>query len=70
MIGITVMCNADMEEAIQLTVDPAQRVHEVVAEAFQCESELIQQVLLGEMDVLDGESFEDHGIEVNLHHQR
>ena len=62
-ISITV---SDTEEVKRLTVDPAQRVHEVIAEAFGCQSQQVQRVLFGDMDVLEGESFEDHGIEVTL----
>ena len=49
----------------RLTVDPGQAVHEAIAEAFGCErQEQVKQVLFGDVDVLKGESFEDHGIEV------
>jgi len=64
MISITV--NSDME-AKRLTVDPAQCVHEVIAAAFGCERrQQVQQVLFGDTDMLTGESFEDHGIEVSM----
>ena len=62
MISITVY--SDME-ANRLTVDPAQSVHEAIAEAFGCQSQQqVQRVLFGDTDVLEGESFEDHGVEV------
>ena len=49
----------------RLTVDPGQAVHEAIAEAFGCERpEQVKRVLFGDMDVLKGESFEEHGIEV------
>ena len=64
MISITVY--SDME-AKRLTVDPAQCVHEVIAAAFGCERrQQVQQVLFGDTDMLKGESFEDHGIEVSM----
>ena len=41
-------------------------IHEAIAEAFGCErQEQVQRVLFGDMDVLKGESCEDHGIEVS-----
>jgi hypothetical protein len=62
MISITV--DSDME-AKRLTVDPAQSVHETIAAAFGCQSQQqVQRVLFGDTDVLEGESFEDHGVEV------
>jgi len=62
MISITVY--SDME-AKRLTVDPAQSVHEAIAAAFECQSQQqVQRVLFGDVDVLEGESFEDHGVEV------
>ena len=49
----------------RLTVDPGQAIHEAIAEAFGCErQEQVQRVLFGDIDVLKGESFEEHGIEV------
>jgi len=41
-----------------------QLVHEVIAEAFECHRQTVQRVLFGDTDVLEGESWEDHGIEV------
>ena len=62
MICVTVI-NHDEEK--RLTVDPGQAVHDAIAEAFGCErQEQVQRVLFGDMDVLKGESFEQHGIEV------
>jgi len=35
-----------------------------IAEAFGCEKwQIVQRVMFGDIDVLEGESFEDHGIE-------
>ena len=49
----------------RITVDPGQAVHVAVTEAFGCQRrQQVQRVLFGDMDVLDGERFEDHGIEV------
>ena len=63
MICVTV---TDHDEEKRLTVDPGQAVHDAIAEAFGCErQEQVQRVLFGDMDVLNGESFEDHGIEVS-----
>ena len=62
MICVTV---TDHDEEKRLTVDPGQAVHDAIAEAFGCErQEQVQRVLFGDMDVLEGESFEQHGIEV------
>ena len=63
MISVTV---TDHDEEKRFTVDPGQAIHEAIAEAFGCErQEQVQRVLFGDMDVLKGESFEDHGIEVS-----
>jgi hypothetical protein len=62
---ISVKVRSDGDEAKLLTVDPAQSVHEAIAAAFGCESQQqVQRVLFGDTDVLKGESFEDHGVEV------
>jgi len=62
MIGVTVI-NHDEEK--RLTADPGQAVHNAIAEAFGCErQDQVQRVLFGDMDVLGGESFDEHGIEV------
>ena len=62
MISVSVNSNMD-DEAKRFTVDPAQCVHEAIAEAFGCErQQQVQRVLLGDMDVCEGESFEDHGM--------
>ena len=58
------MCSDNGEEDKRLTVDPAQRVHKAIAAAFGTKRHP-QRVLFGDNDVLEGESFEDHGIEVN-----
>jgi len=56
MISITVRCHT---EGKWLTVDPAQGVHEVIAESFGCQTQKeVQRVLSGDTDVLEGESFE------------
>jgi len=52
------LCRIKRSPSIQ-----AQRVHEVIAEAFGCERQQVKRVLFGDRDVLEGESFEDHGIE-------
>ena len=40
----------------------AARSHSAIAEAFGCQSQLqVQRVLLGDIDVLEGESFVDRG---------
>ena len=64
MIYITVC--SDTDETKRLTVNRAQCVHRAVAVAFGCErQEQVQRVLFGDdTDVFEGESFEDHGIEV------
>ena len=63
MISITVCF--DEEQDKRLAVDPAQPVHAAIAEGFGCERQhQVQRVLFGDTDVLEGESFEDHGIEV------
>ena len=68
MIEVTVQSDSDAG-AKRLTVDPAQSVHEAIAEAFGCKSQQqVQRVLFGDTDVLEGESFEDHGVEVGLPH--
>ena len=68
MIEVTVQSDNDAE-AKRLTVDPAQSVHEAIAEAFGCKSQKsVQRVLFGDIDVLEGESFEDHGVEVSVTH--
>ena len=64
MIEVTVQSDSDAG-AKRLTVDQAQSVHEAIAEAFGCKSQQqVQRVLFGDTDVLEGESFEDHGVEV------
>jgi hypothetical protein len=50
-------CRTLTSEDRRLTVDPAAGC--TMAEAFGCE-----RVLFGDTDVLEGESFEDHGVEV------
>jgi len=66
MISITV---TDHDEEKRLTVDPGQAIHDTIADAFGCERrEQVQRVLFGDMDVLEGESFEKHGIEVGVTH--
>ena len=68
MIEVTVQSDSDAG-AKRLTVDQAQSVHEAIAEAFGCKSQQqVQRVLFGDTDVLEGESFEDHGVEVGLTH--
>ena len=63
---ISVKVRSDGDEAKLLTVDPAQSVHEAIAAAFGCESQQhVQRVLFGDTDVLEGESFEDHGVGVS-----
>jgi DNA polymerase I-like protein with 3'-5' exonuclease and polymerase domains len=65
MIEVTVQSDSDAG-AKQLTVDSAQSVHEAISEAFGCKSQQqVQRVLFGDTDVLKGESFEDHGVEVS-----
>lgn len=65
MIEVTVQSDNDAE-AKRLTVDLARGVHEAIAEAFGCKSQQqVQRVLFGDTDVLEGESFEDHGVEVS-----
>jgi len=59
MIQVTVQSD---EETKRLTVDPPRPVHEAIAEAFGTSAR--QVLLFGDMDVLEGESFDDHGIEV------
>ena len=64
MIEVTVQSDSDAE-AKRLTVDLAQSVHEAIAEVFGCKSQKqVQRVLFGDVDVLEGESFEDHDAEV------
>jgi hypothetical protein len=66
MISVTV---TDHDEKKRLTVDPGQAIHDAIAEAFGCErQEQVQRVLFGDMNVLEGESFEQHGIEVGVAH--
>jgi len=63
LISITVF--SDTDEHKRLTVATGRCVHEVIAEAFGYERQQeVQRVLFGDTDVLEGESFEDHGIEV------
>jgi hypothetical protein len=70
VIEVTVQSDSDAG-AKRLTVDPAQSVHEAIAEAFGCKSQQqVQRVLFGDTDVLEGESFEDHGVEVGVTHSR
>ena len=65
MIEVTVQSDSDAG-AKRLTVDQSQSVHEAIAEAFGCKSQQqVQRVLFGDSDVLKGESFEDHGVEVS-----
>ena len=53
------------DEDKRLTVDLTQCVHVAIAEAFGCEKwQIVQRVMFGDIDVLEGETFEDHGIEV------
>jgi len=62
MINITVYSDAGTK---RLTVDPARPVYEAIAEVFGCDlQQQVQCGLFGDMDVLEGESFEDHGVEV------
>jgi len=63
MIDVTVYAN---NETLRLTVEPVQLVHAAIAEAFGCSDGQVERVLFGEADVLDDQSFEDHGIEVAL----
>jgi len=55
MISITVFSDT---EAKRLTVDPTRPVHEAIAMCSVC--------CFGDTDVLEGESFEDHGVEVGV----
>jgi len=62
---IMVIIFSNMDVTKRIIVDPGQAVHVAVAEAFGCErQDQVQRVLMGDMDVLEGESFEDYGIEV------
>ena len=64
IIGISLF-PPTMTRTSGLTVAPGRCVHEVIAEAFGYERQQeVQRVLFGDTDVLEGESFEDHGIEV------
>ena len=62
---ISIIVCSDEEQDKRLTVHPAQPVHAAIVEGFGCErKQQVQRVLFGDTDVLEGESFEDHGIEV------
>jgi len=69
MIAVTVSAaypdTDDTNETKQLTVDPAQLVHEAIAEAFGKGKR--QHVCFGDADVLENDSFVDHGIEVAVY---
>ena len=59
---VTVQTDADTK-AID-NVIATQRVHDVVMQAFGCESRALQRVTMGNVDILSDETFEEHGIEV------
>jgi hypothetical protein len=66
MISVNMSSSDTDDEDKRLTVNPTKCVHEAIAEAFGCENSkwrIVQRVLFGDIDVLEGESFEDHGIE-------
>jgi len=63
MISITVRSDTDTK---RICVAPAQPVHEAIAEEFGVAQQQVHRVFFGETDVLEGESFEDHGVEVSV----
>ena len=60
-ISISIWSDTDTK---RLSVDPAQPVHEAIAEAFGVNKTYIQRIVFGDIDVVEGESFVDHGVEV------
>jgi hypothetical protein len=67
MISVNVSSSDTDDEDKRITVDLAQCVHVTIAEAFRWEKwQIVQRVMFGDIDVLEGESFEDHGIEVGV----
>ena len=47
----------------ELQVRDTDKIHNVIAEAFECRGEEIREVQFGSNSVVSGESFEDHSIE-------
>jgi hypothetical protein len=63
MISVNVSSSDTDDEDKRLTVDLTQCVHVAIAEAFGCEKwQIVQRVMFGDIDVLEGETFEDHGL--------
>ena len=65
LIGVAVLSNSDGDDAaLELSVRPAEAIHESIAVAFNCEPRQLKQVQFGEQQVEAGATYEDYGVAV------
>ena len=64
MIGVTVRSNSGDDAASELSVRPAQGIHDSIATAFGCQPRQLEEVEFGGEAVEEGATYEDYGVEV------
>ena len=64
LIAVTVRLNDNDDSARELSVRPAQAIHESIAEAFGCKVWQLEEIDFGGQAVEQGVTYEDYGVEV------
>ena len=64
LIAVTVRLNDNDDSARELSVRPAQAIHESIAEAFGCKVWQLEEIEFGGQAVEQGVTYEDYGVEV------